>query len=116
MVHISKMSKVSQNTFIYSRVIKHISVREWRRRKNKAEIGPEKLFKKENEECFCLRWAKGAVEVLHEVAESYLVNLLEDANLAIHTRRVTIQLRDIPLAWRIHGDHDWGALCYSDEF
>ena len=22
----------------------------------------------------------------------------------------------ISLAWRIHGDHDWGGLCYSDEF
>ena len=73
MVHMLKMSKMSQNTFIYCRLIKHISIREWRRRKNKTEIDLEKLSKKENEECFCLRWVKGAVEVLHEVAESYLV-------------------------------------------
>ena len=76
MVHMSKMLKICQNTFIYCRLIKHISIQEWRRRKNKAEIDLKKLSKKENEECFSLRWVKGAVEVLHEVAESYLVNLL----------------------------------------
>ena len=55
--------------------------------------------------------------MLHEVAESYLVNLLEDANLlAIHARRMTIQPRDIQFAWGICGDHDWDKLCYSDKF
>ena len=55
--------------------------------------------------------------MLHEVVESYLVNLLEDTNLlAIHARRMTIQPRDIQFAQRIHDDHDWDKLCYSDKF
>ena len=64
------------------------------------EIDPEKLTNQQKEDCFCPRWAKGAVDTLPEVTESYLVNLLEDANLlAIHARRVTFQPRDIQLAW-----------------
>ena len=43
---------------------------------------------------------------LHEAAESYLVRLLEDANLcAIHAKRVTIIPKDIQLAWCICGEH-----------
>ena len=81
------------------------------------EIDLQKLTNQQKEDCFCLRWAKEAVDTLHEVTESCLVNLLEDANLlAIHARRVTFQPRDIQLAWRICGDHDWDKLCYSDKF
>ena len=40
---------------------------------------------------------------LQEAAEVYLVQLLEDSNLcAIHAKRVTIQLKDMQLARRIH--------------
>ena len=36
---------------------------------------------------------------LQEAAESYVVNLFEDANLcAIHEKRVTLMLKDIQLA------------------
>ena len=40
-----------------------------------------------------------------EAAESYLVLLFEDVNLvAIHSKRVTIQAKDIQLARRIRGE------------
>ena len=81
------------------------------------EIDPQELSNKQKEECFCPQWAQGAVEALHEAAESYLVNLLEDANLlAIHARRVTVQPREIQLARRIHGDQDWDKLSYTGNY
>ena len=45
-----------------------------------------------------LCWTQGAIEAIHEGAESYMISLLEDANLlAIHARRITVQPRDIQL-------------------
>lgn len=45
-----------------------------------------------------------AVEALQAAAESFVVSLMEDANLcAIHGKRVTIMPRDIHLARRIRG-------------
>ena len=45
-----------------------------------------------------------ALMALQEAAEDYLVRLFEDANLcAIHSRRVTIMVRDIQLTRRIRG-------------
>ncbi len=42
---------------------------------------------------------------LHTAAEAYLVGLLEDANLiTLHSRRVTLQPKDIQLACRIRGE------------
>ena len=50
------------------------------------------------------RWKASALLALQEMAEAYLVALLEDANLcAIHGKRVTIQVKDIQLARRIRG-------------
>ena len=44
-------------------------------------------------------------KALQEAAESYLVGLFEDTNLAaIHARRVTIMPKDIQLARRIRGE------------
>ena len=44
-----------------------------------------------------------AILCVQEAAETYLVGLLEDANLcAIHAKRVTIMPKDIQLAWHIH--------------
>ena len=81
------------------------------------EIDLQELTNKQKEECFCPRWAIGAVDALHKAAESYLVNLLEDANLlAIHAKRVTVQSRDIQLACRIHGDQDWDKLSYTGNY
>ena len=61
-----------------------------------------------------LRWAKSAVEVLHQAAKDYLVTIMEDANLlAIHARCVTVQPRDIQLARRIRGEKDWNLQGYS---
>ena len=62
-----------------------------------------------------LHWARGAIAALHEGVESYMISLLEDANLlAIHARRVTVQPRDIQLVRRIRGDKDWSYLGYKD--
>ena len=55
-----------------------------------------------------MRWTKGALKALHEAAENYMVGLMEDANLlAIHTRQVTLQPRDIQLACRIQEEPTW---------
>ena len=62
-----------------------------------------------------LHWTQGAIEAIHEGAESYMISLLEDANLlAIHARRITVQPRDIQLARHIRGKHDWSYLGYDD--
>jgi histone H3 len=53
-----------------------------------------------------LRWQSSAVDALHEATESYIVNLLADANLcAIHAHRVTCQPKDLSLARRLRGDN-----------
>lgn len=45
-----------------------------------------------------------AYQAMQEAAESFIVNVLEDANLAcIHAKRVTVMDRDIDLARRIRG-------------
>ena len=98
-------------------MVKHISIREWRRMKKMAIINPDELSRAEKETCFVPRWTVGAVDALHEASEDYLVTLLEDANLlAIHARRVTLQPRDIQLAQRIWGDKDWDVLEYTKWF
>ena len=95
-------------------MIKHISVREWRRMHKKKTINPEELTEAEKERCFVPQWTVGAVDALLEALEDYLVTLLEDANLlAIHAKRVTLQPRDIQLARRIRGDKDWDVLTYT---
>ena len=71
----------------FFRLVKHISMREWRRRKDETVIDPTQLTKAEGERAFCPCWAKGAVDALHEAAEHYLVGMMEDANLlAIHAK------------------------------
>ena len=60
-------------------------------KEGEAEIDPTQLTKVEGEKAFCPRWEKGAVDALHEASESYLVGMIEDANLlAIHAKRYTI--------------------------
>ena len=101
----------------FFRLIKHISMREWRRRTGETEIDPTQLTRAEGEKAFCPCWAKGAMDALHEAAESYLVGMMEDANLlTIHVKRYTIQPRDIQLACHIHGDKDWDKLHYTHNF
>ena len=80
----------------------------------KKMINPEELTEAEKYRCFVPRLSVGAVDVLHEASEDYLVTLLEDANLlAIHTKHVTLQPRDIQLAQMIWGDKDWDILTYT---
>ncbi|XP_077991551.1 uncharacterized protein LOC144445783 [Glandiceps talaboti] len=51
-----------------------------------------------------LRWQATAIMAIQEAAEAYLVHLMEDANLiAIHSKRVTVMVKDIQLARRIRG-------------
>ena len=95
-------------------MIKHISVREWRRMHKKKMINPEELTEAEKERCFVPWWSVGAVDALHEASEDYLITLFEDANLlAIHAKCVTLQPRDIQLAQRIWGDKDLDILTYT---
>lgn len=52
-----------------------------------------------------MRFQLSAVLALQEAAETYLVGLFEDTNLAaIHAKRVTIMPKDIQLARRIRGE------------
>jgi histone H3 len=52
-----------------------------------------------------LRFQSSAVAAIQEATESYVISLLADTNLcAIHTRRVTIQPKDVQLALRLRGD------------
>ena len=54
-----------------------------------------------------IRMQETALEALQEAAETYLVRLLDDANLcALHTRRITLMPRDIQLARRIRGERE----------
>ena len=49
-----------------------------------------------------------AILALHEVAESYLVWLLEDGHLcAIHMKRITLMPKDLQLARCIRGEVLW---------
>ena len=53
-----------------------------------------------------LHFQGSAIICLQEAAESYIVGLMEDANLCtIHAKRVTIMPKDIQLAHRIWGEH-----------
>ena len=50
------------------------------------------------------RFQESSLSALQEAAESFLVNLLEEANLcAIHAKRITLQPKDITLARKIRG-------------
>jgi len=52
-----------------------------------------------------VRFHVGALKALQEATEAYITGLFEDANLCcIHTRRVTLMVRDIKLALRLRGE------------
>ena len=52
-----------------------------------------------------LRFQAMDLLTLQEVAEAYIINLFEDANLsAINSKQITVMPKDIQLAWRIHVD------------
>ena len=95
-------------------MVKHTSIHKWRRLHQKTTINPEELSDAAKQTCYVPQWAEGAIDVLHEASEDYLITLLEDANLLeIHARRVTVQPRDIQLARRIRGDKDWDKVSYT---
>ena len=57
-----------------------------------------------------LRFQRNAIGALQEVAEIFLISLLEDTNLcAIHARRVTIFPKDMQLARKLRNDKVMGA-------
>ena len=103
----------------YSRLIKEVMIREFNKQNNlppPPEVMNEQWKRGNVKTQKCpMRWAKGAIEAIHEAAENYLVSLLTDANiLAIHARRITVQPRDIQLARRIRGNRDWEYLGFTD--
>ncbi len=52
-----------------------------------------------------LRFQVSAILALQEASEAYLVGLFQDINLiAIHAKRVTVQVKDMQLARRIRGE------------
>ena len=99
-------------------MVKEVSYREFHKRRDE-DPEPPKISDRAYEAGSYIKcplcWAQGAIEALHEGAESYMISLLEDANLlAIHARRITVQPRDIQLARHIRGDKDWSYLGYKD--
>lgn len=51
------------------------------------------------------KWGQLGVQSVQEAAENYLINLLEDTNLAaIHSNRITIQPKDMDLVRRLRGE------------
>ena len=88
-------------------MVREVSYREFQKHHG-DDPGPSKIsnkaFKAGSYIKCPLHWTQGAIEAIHEGAESYMISLLEDANLlAIHARRITVQPRDIQLAWHIRG-------------
>lgn len=52
-----------------------------------------------------IRFRSTAIDALQHATEAFLVSLFEDANLcAIHSRRVTLMVKDMILARRIRGE------------
>ena len=77
------------------------------------DLTKEELKKGKSNPC-PLHWQKKVVDALHEGAESFMVGIMENANLlAIHAWWVTVQPRDIQLARRIRGDPTWDVRGYS---
>ena len=99
-------------------MVKEVSYREYHKQRDEDPEPPaisDQAYEAGSYMKCSLRWERGAIEALHEGAESYMISLLEDANLlAIHARRITVQPRDIQLARRIRGDKDWSYLGYKD--
>lgn len=88
-----------------------VALREIRRYQKSTELLIRKLpfqrlVREIAQECKAdLRFQSTAIAALQEAAEAYLVSLFEDINLcAIHSKRVTIMIRDIQLARRIRGE------------
>ena len=99
-------------------LVKEVSYREFHRHHD-GDPEPPEISKRAYEAGSFMKcplcWVRGAIEALHDGAESYMISLLEDANLlAIHARRITVQPRDIQLARRIRGEKDWRYLGYKD--
>ena len=102
--------------FFLHRLIKEITYREFMKFYNKGidppTITDEQYESGESVKC-PMKWTKGALGALHKALEDYMVGLTEDANLlAIHTRQVTLQPRDIQLACRIWGEKNWMDIGY----
>ncbi len=60
-----------------------------------------------------VRWTKDALEALHCISESFLIQVFEDANLvAIHGKRITVMPRDFHLLKKLQ-PHRFG---YEHDF
>ena len=90
------------------RLIREITRREFEKRHLRPGDAPdltkEELVAGKKNTC-PLCWMKGAIKGLNKEMEAYMTGLMEDANLlAIHTKRYTVQPRDIQLVRRIQGE------------
>jgi hypothetical protein len=53
------------------------------------------------------RFQSAAIQALQEVVEEYIVFLFEDAQFcAVHTKKITVQPKDLTLARRIRGERE----------
>ena len=85
--------------YFFSRLVREIMFRKSKRLADEdckpKDYTDAELAEGECDKCL-LRWQQNALDALHEAAESYLISLMEDANLlAIHAHRITLQPRDI---------------------
>ena len=102
----------------YLRLVKEITYWEFQKHFGKTatalDYTEEEIKEGKGTKC-PLHWTKVLIEALHEGTETYLVTLMEDANLlAIHAWRVTLQPQDIQLACRICGDKYLDITNYAD--
>ena len=112
------MSYMYKTVLFCYRLVREITRREFKKRHLRPGDAPdlteEELAEGQRNVC-PLCWTKGAIEALHKGTEAYMTGLMEDANLlAIHTKRYTVQPRDIQLARRIWGEVTWDQTDYMN--
>ena len=114
----SNMSYTYKSVLFCYRLIREITRREFEKRHLRLGDTPDLIEEElaEGQRNVCpLHWTKGAIEALHEGMEAYMTGLMEDANLlAIHTKRYTVQPRDIQLVRRIQGEVNWDQTDYTN--
>lgn len=67
------------------------------------ENNPKRNVKGHN----AIKFKPNALMAIQEATEAYITRLLEDTNLlAIHAKRITIEEKDMALAYRMRGDEN----------
>ena len=113
------MSYMYKSVFFCYRLVREITRREFEKRHLRPADAPDLMEEElvEGQRNVCpLCWTKGAIKALHKGTEGYMTGLMEDANLlAIHTKRYTVQPRDIQLVRRIQGEVTWDQTDYMNK-